>query len=469
MAGRPILAALPSTRTINAYVEPTEAGPTKAARISRPGLTPWNTVGLGPILRTYQNPGIFNGDPFFVSQGQFYRSTSLLGSVPFSNQPRMAATITQLALVVAGALYGYDGTTFAQVQFFDDQRLLPAFSTGVAVLTNIFVFPVAGTTEYFWSKAGDATSINALNFASATTTPDPIAEVCVLSDELYFLKQANGTEIWDYNPITDPTTGQITQPFQLSQGRTWIRGTPAQGSVVPKIDNAIIWVGDDLEVYRSGFVPEKISTPMIDDRLRAAKDTIGETTAFGLGIEGHWLYVMNLPGIGESYAYDCATKLWAQWGTRTDPFARPWHVHWRLCSGSGRDDLRQRCTVQQPASTCWMWRATSTGRSRGRSLSRRRHLGAARHKRLNNVSLACVQGVGTNTDNPLVYMRLSNDGGRTFTTWMQGNLGLAGQYTFKAVWRNLGVIQQPGVLMEFAVWADYPVTIEGGAWNIARA
>ena len=130
--------------------------------------------------------------------------------------------------MVGGALYVYDGTTFALVEFFDDGvSPLPSFSS-VGVLTNIFVFFVAGTTEYFWSKAGDATSINALNFANATTTPDPIVEVAVLSDELYFLKQANGTEIWDYDPIVDPTSGQITQPFQLSQGRTWIRGTPAQ-------------------------------------------------------------------------------------------------------------------------------------------------------------------------------------------------------------------------------------------------
>ena len=259
-AGRPTY-GLPTTRLVNSYIEPTSAGPKKAARISRPGLTLWNTVGSGPILRAFQNPGLFLGDPFFVSQGELFRGTTSLGAVPFSNQPRMAATITQLALVIGGALYVYDGTTLTLVQFFDDGvSVLPPFS-GVAVLTNIFVFPVAGTTEYFWSKPGDATSINALNFASATTTPDPIQEVCTLSDELYFLKQANGTEIWDYSPITDPISGQITQPFQLSQGRTYIRGTPAQGSVVSKIDNAIIWVGDDLEVYRSGAVPRRYRHP----------------------------------------------------------------------------------------------------------------------------------------------------------------------------------------------------------------
>ena len=89
-------------------------------------------------------------------------------------------------------------------------------------------------------------------------------------------------------------------------------------------------------------------------------------------------------------------------------------------------------------------------------------------KRLNNVSLACVRGGGSETDNPIVWMRLSYDGGRTYTSWIQGNLGFAGQYSFKAAWRSLGVIQQPGVLLDFAVFDSVPFVVEGGAFNSAR-
>lgn len=464
-AGRPTY-GLPTTRTVNAFIEATEAGPKKAARISRPGLTLWNTIGNGPILRIYQNPGIFNGDPFIVSQSQFYRGTTLLGTIPYSQQPRMDATIEQLALVVGGALYVYDGNALTLVQFFDDGvSQLPSFS-GVAVLFNIFIFPVAGTTQYYWSKPGDATSINAANFTSATTTPDPIIEVCTLSDELYFLKQAHGTEIWDYNPIIDPTSGQITQPFQLSQGRTWIRGTPAQGSVVTKIDNAIIWVGDDLQVYRSGFVPEKISTPFIDDRLRAAATTIDQTASFAFGIEGHWFYVMNLLQLEETYAYDCATKEWAQWGSQNTLDTLPGIFFGDCAAGQGSTiyigDLH--------SNNVWLLDvANNTDAGSTRPVVTSAAIWATGGtKRLNNVSLACVRGGGTETDNPIVWMRLSNDGGRTFTSWMQGNLGFQGQYTYKATWRNLGVIQQPGVLLEWTVLDGVPFVIEGGSFNEPR-
>lgn len=464
--GRPTY-GLPNLLSVNCFAEPTQGGPKQAARISRPGLTLWHTVGVGPILRAFQNPGMFSGDPFFVSQGQVYRGTTLLGTVPYSNTPRFAATITQLALVVGGALYVYDGTTLKLVEFFDDgSSQLPPFS-GVAVLTNIFVFPVAGTTQYYWSKAGDATSINALNFASATTTPDPIIEVCTLSDELYFLKQANATEIWDFNPIVDPTSGQVTQPFQLSQGRTWIRGTPAQSSVVSKIDNAIIWVGDDLQVYRSGAVPIKISNPYIDDRLRAAKDTIDQTTAMGFGVQGHWFYVMNLPALGESYAYDCATQTWAQWGTFAKNDSLPGLFIGGCAAGQGASiyvgdyksgnvylvdssNNQDNSTTRMVIDTAAIWVTGGT-------------------QRLNNVSVACVRGVGTTTDtDPEIWMRLSSDGGRTFTSWSEAQLGAQGSYRTKAVWRNLGYVQQPGCLLQFKVSDPVQVIVEGGSFNEAR-
>lgn len=462
-AGRPTY-GLPTLATINCYAEPTKAGPKQAARISRPGLTLQYTNGSGPVLRAYQNPGIFNGDPFFISQGTFYRGSTSIGAIPYSTQPRMAATTTQLAITSGGALYVYTTAGLALVEFFDDGvSRLPPFSS-VAVLYNIFIYSVAGTNTYYWSQAGDATSINALNVTAAQTSPDQIIELAVLAEELYIVK-ALATEIWDFNPIVN-SFGQVTQPFQLSQGRTYIRGTPAQGSVVSRLDNAMFWIGDDLEVYRSGAVPIKVSTPFIDDRLRAAKDSIAQTTAFALGIEGHWLYVFNLPMLEESYAYDCATQEWAQWGTQETLDSLPGLFIGGCATGQG--------------ATIWLGDVTSgniylldVASNTDNGLARAVTVSAAiwvtgGAKRLNNVSLACVRGGGTNTDNPVVWMRLSYDGGRTFTSWIEGQLGFRGQYDWKAAWRNLGIMRQPGVQMEFTVFDNVPVIIEGGSFNEGR-
>lgn len=462
--GRPTY-GLPVTKSVNCYVEQTKGGPKGAAGISRPGLTFAYSVAPGPVLRAYQNPGIFNGDPFFVAQNALNRASTFIGTVPYSTQPRMAAAGSWLALVVGGALYVYDGTSLILIEFFDDGvSRLPAFSS-VVVLYNIFIYPVAGTNQFFWSEAGIPGSINAANTTEAQTSPDPISEVAVLAEELYFFKQANATEIWDFNPIVN-AAGQVTQPFQLSQGRTYIRGTPAQGSVVTQIDNAIIWVGDDLEVYRSGVVPLKISNPFIDDRLRAAKDSIAQTTSFKLGVEGHWLYVLNLPALGESYAYDCASQQWAQWGTEEV-----------LQSDAG--PFIGGCAAGQGASI-WIGDSTSgniylldVANNTDNGLVRPVIVTAAvwvtgGAKRINNVSIACVRGGGTNTLNPIVWMCMSHDGGRTFSSWIEGQLGFRGQYRYKAVWRNLGLAQQPGVIMYFKVLDPVQFVVEGGSINEAR-
>jgi len=456
--GRPRV-GLPQQRLINAYAEATKEGPSEVSRLPRPGLTLWNTVGDGPILRQYQDPGLFNGALFSISGGTVYRNTTSLGTIPYSLQPRMAANLTQLAIVSGGALYVYDGVTMSLVRYFDDgASRLPPFSS-VTVLFNIFVYSVSGSNQFYWSNTGDATVINAANFASAETSPDPILEVTTLSDELWFIG-SRSMEPWTF-------TGNLTLPFQLSQGRTYIRGTAAQGSVVTKLDNAMFWVGDDLSVYRSSAVPQKVSTPYIDDTLREARDGIDQMYAFTVGIEGHRFYVINLPSIGESYAYDCATQEWARWGSQDAFEAEPSTFMGQCTAGEGADIYIGSSADGR------IWKLDASNNTDDGQEKRIIVSGAfwttAGKQRLNNIGLQCVRGVGnTDAPDPVVQCRISKDGGRTFGPWLSAMLGRVGAYTIKAVWRGLGMVSQPGFLVEFSVSDPVNFTVEGAAWNEAR-
>ncbi len=456
--GRPRV-GLPSTRAVNVYAEVTKEGPTNSARIPRPGLTAWHTVGSGPILRQFQDPGLFGGDLFSVSGGTLYRNTSSLGTIPYGLQPRMAANLTQLAIVSGGALYVYNGATLTLVRFFDDGvSTLPPFS-GVTVLFNIFIYAVAGSNQFFFSNTGDATLINAANFSSAETSPDPIIEVVTLAEELLFVG-ARTTEFWDF-------TGSLTAPFALSQGRTYIRGTAAQNSVVTKLDNAMFWVGDDLSVYRSSTVPVKISTPFIDDTLRQAGTGIDQMTAFTCGVEGHRFYVINLPGLNESYAYDCATQEWAQWGSQVPFQSEPSLFKGGTCAGEG-NAIYIGSATDGKIWTLDPTNHTDDGTDFGVIVSAAIWTTDGK-KRLNNMGLACVRGVGNSSaPNPIVRMRMSKDGGRTWTSWLSGQLGAVGEYLIKAVWRALGMISQPGILAEFWVAEAVNFTSEAATWNVAR-
>lgn len=455
---------LPWLRQVNCFSEPTKEGPTNAARIGRPGLTPLydlshvDTASPGPILRLFQNPGLFRGDLFTVSADSLYRNTVFLGNVPYGLQPRMAASLTQLAIVTGGALYVYDGTTLTLVQYFDDgSSRLPSFSS-VAVLYNIFVFTVAGSNQFYFSNVGDAATINAANFSSVETSPDPVVEVQVLAEELYFFGSKT-VEIWDF-------TGSLTAPFALSQGRTYARGCAAQGSVA-YTDNALFWVGDNFTLYRTSTTPVRVSTPYIEDRLRNAGANLDRMTAFNLAIEGHDFYIFNLPSTNESYAYDCQTQEWAQWGSHQN-FDTDVGVLMVSCSTGQGETLYAGSRTD---SRIWLWDNTANldDGSPIRKMVSCSFWTTAGKLRLNNIGLACVRGVGNEPFNPdpQVQMRMSKDT-RTFGPWLSASLGGAGDYSRKAVWRALGLVSQPGLIVEFTTTENVIFAAEGASYNSAR-
>ena len=457
--GRPRV-GLPNARIVNAYIEQTKGGPAELVRTARPGLLQTASIGTGPILRQYQQPGLFQGATFSVSGAACFMGTTSLGSVAYSNAPRFAAANGYLALVSGGALYIYDGTRFyPQTTFDDNVSLLPPFS-GVVVLDNIFCYAVAGSNQFFFSSPGDPSTINAANFSAAQTSSGPIVEGAVLADELYWFG-ATVVEIWDF-------TGALTAPFAVSQGRTYSKGCAAQNSVCA-LDNSLFWLGNDLTIYRTSNVPIRVSTSFIEDRLKKEADAgkVASVYAFTFSVEGHVFYVINLPTLGESYAYDCQTSEWGRWGTQTgrqfDPglwiprTAAGWGDTIVLGSNSGGElyalDLDNftdngtpiQCIV---AGAHWM-----TGGI----------------MRCNNVSIQMVRGVANaNVPNPIAQMRYSDDGGRTFSSWRTESMGQVGGYTFKATWRALGAMTQPGRLFEFAVMDAVNFTVESASMNEAR-
>ena len=449
---------LPQTRLVNSYIEKSPGGPSKVIRTTRPGLTRQYTNGTGPILAMFQQPGIFNGDLFTISGTGFYRNNTLVGTVAFSQNPQIAVANGLMAIVSGGALYIYDGITLAPQLYFDDgYSPLPPFS-GVCVLFNIFLYPETGSDKFYFSSVGRPNIINAANFSSAQTAPDQILYMSVLAEEVYIFGQTS-VEIWNF-------TGGLTAPFALSIGRTYARGCAA-GASVRKLDNALFWIGDDFVVYRTTQVPYRISTSFIEDRLRKAGTDVSQITTFSANIEGHIHYVINLPSINESYAYDCQTNEWSRWGSQTGINYDPGLFKGALTAGQGEYIFVGSATDGK----IWLFDVnnhTDDGTHIQVIVSGSLWIDGGVQKNT-NVSLHCVRGVATQeTPDPIVEMRYSDDGGRTFTSWIRGHLGRVGSYNYKATWRSLGIFKSPGRLFEFMVADSVNVTIESASWNEAR-
>jgi Phage stabilisation protein len=458
--GRPRL-DLPPIQMLNCFLEKTPGGPAATVRTVRPGLQEAFAIGAGPILRTFQKLGIFNNAVFNVSGGELYENQTLLGEVAYSTAPRFAAAQTFLTLVCGGALYIYNGSTFVtQTGFFDVASMLPPFS-GCAVLYNIWIYPVVGSNQFFFSDVGNPGQISAGNFGAAQVSPTPIVEVAVLAEELYFFK-TDTVEIWDF-------TGSLTAPFAESPGRTYARGCAAQGSV-SQLDNSLFWVGDDFTVYRTSTVPQRVSTPYIDDLINEESNAgdISVITSYPFNLEGHVYYVLNLPATGITVVYDCETQQWFRWGTQQPLQADPGVWLPQTSAGGLGVQLYAGSSVD---GTVYLIHETAHD-DNGIPIQvvvSGAHWIEEGVARANNLALQMVRGVATSAvPDPLMWMRWTEDGGRTWTSWLPGSVGPIGGYRWKISWHSLGLIRQPGREFEFRISDPVNITIESATINPAR-
>lgn len=172
----------------------------------------------------------------------------------------------------------------------------------------------------------DATSMDALDFATAESTPSDLLRVLVNYEEVWLFSKS-GISVWR-------NTGASPFPFERIPGAVLEKGCAAALSPA-KIDSAVFWLGDDKKVYRAnGYQPERISTHGIEDELRKASDV---SDAYGMTYSqgGHDFYVLTLPTMGRSFVWDQATSGWHERQSGTSIAAMPWAVRF-LASAWGK-------------------------------------------------------------------------------------------------------------------------------------
>ena len=273
------------------------ASPDEYMRIQRPGYVlhatlPAATKGL------FRQDGVFSGTTFAASGSGLYSvsagSVALLGTLS-STSAAFAPGVGLLAVVTTPSAYLYNGTTVAALVI-PDSRI----PIDVDQLNSYIIFATAAG-QFYWLEPGQ-TVINALNFATAESAPDGLIAVRRLVDELWFFG-VKSIEVWQ-------ATGDPLAPFQRAGGRQYERGCAGRDTV-QRFDNAIVWVGDDNIVYRTGNGPVDIGSPWISERIAKRG---GDLSAFVFGFDDHKLYVLRIPGQG-SFAYDASTQIWSEFGS----------------------------------------------------------------------------------------------------------------------------------------------------------
>jgi len=382
-----------------------------------------------------------------------------------TSSPDYTATVTDDKVTIAAATAGTASNGLAvAITVAGDVTVSAAIGTltgGAAVSTNVQKvvatgYPVegadsldymdgytiwnrTGTKQFFLSGLYDTTAIDALDFASAESTPATLLRVLVAQRELWLFK-AQGIEIW-----TD--TGASPFPFARIPGAVIERGCAA-GLTCAKTDLSVFWLGDDLIVYRAtGYQPTRISTHGMEDEIRAFS-TVTDAFAFTYTQGGHAFYVLTFPTAGRTYCFDAATNGWHDRQSGTSQVPAVWKVA-NVTAAFGKlyagFTLGRLCELDMDT-------FDEAGEPIRRVVRTAPFYADGKRAIMNVVELECELGVGTISGqggDPQVMLRWSDDGGATWSNERSASMGERGVRGRRVLFRRLGAFRQR--MLEFSI------------------
>jgi hypothetical protein len=431
---------LAAQRCVNLYAEaaPQDALST-VVLYGTPGLIQAGTIGDGPIRLLYEMAGIL----YAVSRDQLYSVNAsgvgtLIGTL--NGQERTDYAIqgadngTQLVLVNTGtgaaSVYDADTATLSDISDADFPR-----ASSCSYVDGYHLFTRPSTGQWFISDLLEATSYDALDFATAETYPDQLVRVFTDHREVWLFGDQS-IEIWT-------NTGAAAFPFQRLGGTVIEKGCAAGGSV-SKQDNSVYWLGSDRVVYRAaGYQPQRISTHAMEYAIEGY-DVISDAQAFCYATEGHQFYCITFPAAGHTWVFDAASGLWheresfdgegrslGRW--RVNAYARAYGLH----------------VVGDYASNKIYVMDLDYGTEAGIAI--RRHAvspvlqATGSRVTMARLELTAETGVGETTGQgsaPEVMLDWSDDGGRSWSNEHWSSLGAIGAYRRRCRWYRLGQFRE---------------------------
>lgn len=416
-----------SQRVINWFAEaqPTDAT-ARVVMLPTPGLVEFANVALsGPI----RGMCAMADRLYVVADDRVYRvaptgGSANIGMITPGGPVSMATNGTQVITVVPETGEAWTNTRFGALTPITDGDFLPAIS--VDVLDGYAVFVKQDSQEFFISALNDATSYDALDFASAEAAPDNLVTVKRVQKYLWLFGEQT-TEIWE-------SSGGDLFPFLRSQGMFIQRGCAAAFSVVSAFGR-VFWLGDDLVVYMNQDIePVRISTHPIEQEI-SGYGGIQNAVAWAYEQEGHQFYVLTFPLDSVTWVFDLRTGVWHE---RSSFGYDGWRVPLGVEFAGG--------TFGGDARSGQLWRIDPVARRDGDVEIIRMLTGTSIHSdrkrvRHKSVEMHMETGVGLATgqgSDPLVWLEMSDDSGRTWSNSRYASIGRMGAHQQRARWTRLG-------------------------------
>lgn len=211
-------------------------------------------------------------------------------------------------------IYRLDLTTkeFGNVGFNLQNPVDVDFYDGYTITIGVDLSGQSPQNTFFWSGLYDNSSWDALDFASAEKSQDPITAFTVSGSYLYFFGP-NSYELWS-------PTGDQDLPFQRAYASSGTVGIAAKKSLT-KFGNNVFLLGSNgggnTAAYMSqGTEMVKISTVPLEQEWQ--KNEVSDCTTWADSQDGHDFIYFNFDTLDKTYAYDIGENEWSERATR-DP------------------------------------------------------------------------------------------------------------------------------------------------------
>ena len=399
------------------------------ALISYPGYSLFGTQAGGIDRGMFEHQGIL----YKVTGTTLYTVSSTgvhtsCGTIAGSGRCIFAPIGTYIVISTGGVRYLWNGSSIATISDVDLET-----GNSVAHLNNQIIYDgLAG--RFFVSDVGDATAINALNYATAESDADNLQRVYAFNSILY-LMGTKTIELW-YN------SGNGNPPFDRYEGGTINVGLGAIYSVAND-DDSIYFYGDDDQVYvmRGGVSASltPITNLALSDEFReygTVSDAIGWMTNF----DGQWQYHLTFPTANKTWVYNVGGEWFelssgAEGGRAlSNSYAFCFRKHLVADYQNGNIYVLDDDVYTENGAT--IIRTRDSAPIHGGLLNApSKNLWMNRFELLMETGVGILSGQGSD---PVVMLSFSDDGGRTFSNELWGKIGKLGQFQWRVEWFSLG-------------------------------
>lgn len=425
-------------RCINLFPQTIEREGAKAQQVlmHTPGLRAFGTLDDGPVRGLFAQDG-----RLFAAAGSTLYSVAANGTGTGINPiaPGGPATFAsngsrgnQVMVVSGGLGYIYNTSTSTFARITDAQ-----FPSGVITCGYIDGYFIAVTSDRFQiSDLLDGTSWGA-DVGQRVGASEAIVGA-IVDHELLWLMGGLRTEVWH-------DSGAASFPFEPVPG-VFLEGGLGAPHAVARFGDSIGWLDEDerggRRVMRNqGYNAVAISTAAIDAMLTALS-SVEDMRAWSYQLLGHTFFVLSSPQNKLTLQYDAKEQQWSELAYY-NPNVGQFEAHRASCHAYafGKHLVGDRETGAIYELT--MDAYDDAGKYK-RWLRRTPHL-ANEHKVIfhHELELEAEMGVGLTSataqgHDPIVLMRYSDDGGRTWSVEQTAKLGKLGACDNRARWFMLG-------------------------------